>query len=774
STSSSESATACDSYTWSVNGQTYTVGGTYTHVGTNAAGCPHTTTLNLTINQSTSSSESATACDSYTWAANGTTYTVGGIYTHITTNAAGFPHTATLNLVIHDSPVASCSVLNHVSCFGESDGAVSVTATGGTGPYTISGTTTGLSQGTYTFMVTDVNGCTSTCTVTINEPTKVEASSTASTPANCGSSDGSASVTATGGAGGYSYSWSPGGQTGSTATGLAPGVYTVTITDADNCTGTATVTVGGVGGQPDPAGQIAGPAGACRNQSGVVFTVPPVSGATSYIWTLPIGATGSSTSNSITVSFSNTYAGGFICVTPENTCGLGIQSCLNVPVLTVRPAQPGFIIGNNLLCGGGVFSFSVPAMTNATNYFWSVTGSGVVIVSGQGTPSVQISVPTTFGQGTISVRGENCIGNTSTRTMVITGKPAHSMSLNGPLSVCANTSGVAYSIDPVLNASSYSWTTTGDIVAAPSNTNSVMLNFGPGFTSGTLTVTTHNICGTFDKTYTIRSVPFMPGGISGPGTNLCNLTGVTYSIAAIPGATGYTWTVPSGVNIITNTGTSITVNFTAAFTGTGNICVTADNSCGSSSARCYSVTARPAPPASPSGLASVCKTNAAATYTIPPVPGATHYLWSISGGATPGTSTIGTTSQNFNFTTATSTTAVITVNAVNACGFSQPGKRTVTVNLACREASTSVSNTVQIYPNPANDRTTVSFEAASSANYLIKLHDILGNEVMVAEFAAGKGLNNYEINLNKFAKGMYLLSVQTEGNPAQTLRLVVE
>jgi hypothetical protein len=93
--------TACDSYTWALNGTTYTSSGTYTHVGTNAAGCPLTTTLNLTINNSSTATVTATACDSYTWALNGTTYTASGTYTYNGTNAAGCQLTTTLNLTIN-------------------------------------------------------------------------------------------------------------------------------------------------------------------------------------------------------------------------------------------------------------------------------------------------------------------------------------------------------------------------------------------------------------------------------------------------------------------------------------------------------------------------------------------------------------------------------------------------------------------------------------------------------------------------------------------------
>ena len=86
---------ACDSYTWSENGQTYTSTGVYTYV----VGC-NTATLDLTIIPSTTiGSETVSACISYTWAENGQTYTSSGIYTHV----VGC-NTATLNLTVNTTP----------------------------------------------------------------------------------------------------------------------------------------------------------------------------------------------------------------------------------------------------------------------------------------------------------------------------------------------------------------------------------------------------------------------------------------------------------------------------------------------------------------------------------------------------------------------------------------------------------------------------------------------------------------------------------------------
>ena len=100
------SNTACQSYTWPVNGQTYTQSGTYTATIPNAAGCDSVITLNLTIGQPTNSTETISNCGNYLWAANGQTYTQSGTYTSTFTNAQGCVSTQTLDLTIHQ-PSAS-------------------------------------------------------------------------------------------------------------------------------------------------------------------------------------------------------------------------------------------------------------------------------------------------------------------------------------------------------------------------------------------------------------------------------------------------------------------------------------------------------------------------------------------------------------------------------------------------------------------------------------------------------------------------------------------
>jgi len=102
-TTTASSATACDSYTWAANGTTYTTSGSYTNTTTNTAGSTNVETLTLTINNITTTTSSATACDNYYWSANGETYTTSGSYTNTTTNTAGCPANQVLNLTVTPS-----------------------------------------------------------------------------------------------------------------------------------------------------------------------------------------------------------------------------------------------------------------------------------------------------------------------------------------------------------------------------------------------------------------------------------------------------------------------------------------------------------------------------------------------------------------------------------------------------------------------------------------------------------------------------------------------
>ena len=157
STTSTDTQVACDSYIWSVNGSTYTSTVIDTVIGLNAAGCTETNILDLTIINSTASTTTETECDSYTW--NGTTYTSSGTYTYSKTNSIGCDSTITLNLTIENIPIANIS---------QNSNSLIITPQAGLGPYSYSWSTGEITQlitpsstGVYWAFVTGVNGCNS-------------------------------------------------------------------------------------------------------------------------------------------------------------------------------------------------------------------------------------------------------------------------------------------------------------------------------------------------------------------------------------------------------------------------------------------------------------------------------------------------------------------------------------------------------------------------------------------------------------------------------------
>ena len=136
--SSNITSNTCTSYT--LNGQTYTQSGTYTQLFTNAQGCDSTLTLNLTVNQPTSSAQTQTACASYTL--NGQTYTQSGVYTQLVNNVHGCDSTLTLNLTVNQP---TSSVQTQSACTS----------------YTLNGQTY-TQSGAYTQLLSNVQGCDST------------------------------------------------------------------------------------------------------------------------------------------------------------------------------------------------------------------------------------------------------------------------------------------------------------------------------------------------------------------------------------------------------------------------------------------------------------------------------------------------------------------------------------------------------------------------------------------------------------------------------------
>lgn len=183
----------------------------------------------------------------YQWSNNATTKDLAGIspgtYTVTVDDMNGCSAAGSHSIGAGQPAVLSFSVTD-AQCFGISDGAIDMTVTGGTAPFTYrwsnNGSTknlTGISAGHYDVTVTDVNNCISTGSVIVGQPaTAVSIMNAVIDEVTChGGDDGSISITTTGGSGSYSYQWFPGSGNASTHSQLSAGNYSVTVTDENGC-----------------------------------------------------------------------------------------------------------------------------------------------------------------------------------------------------------------------------------------------------------------------------------------------------------------------------------------------------------------------------------------------------------------------------------------------------------------------------------------------------------------------------------------------------------
>ena len=560
---------------------------------------------------------------------------------------------------------------------------------------------------------------------------------------------------------------------------LTTTLYTVTSLLNATCTGTSTGSANIVVNTTPPTGSCTinpTPVSGCVGDN-VVVTTNVVAGATGYTWSTPAGtlingqaSPVTTVGNSVTITLGTLAAnssGWQICAFAFNSCG---QTNTNCKFIRGALSSPAAISGSTVACPSTPGSYSTLPVGGASSYVWSITGDASV--SGTGTTG-SVSFGSTFTSGSLCVRALlPCGYQGPQRCMTISnGTPLLGV-MSGTFTVCPGTNGVAYSVPPSAGAASYNWVVpTGAAIATGTGTNSITVNFGLAYTGGNICVTATSICGvnSLQRCKTIASnKPGTPGNISGTANGVCGQT-ITYTISNVPGATGYTWSAPAGASLgSANGNNSIDIIYPANFT-TGQLCVTADNACGSSVARCIIIKGTPSNPGSISGLASVCANDAGLVYSISPVFGATGYVW-ITPSGTSIVSGQGTTTLTLDWG---ANGGVIGVTATGVCGVS--GTRTLNVTMNCRVAATEIPGTIiNAYPNPVNALLNIELNSIHPESYTVVLMDFTGRVIYTDVINAIEGVNTTSLNVANFAKGVYTLSVKNSEEFAKQIRVVVE
>ncbi len=287
-----------------------------------------------------------------------------------------------------------------LKCNGDNSGSATVNPSGGNPGYTYSWssspvqtgqTATGLPAGTYTVVVTDKAGCTASLNnIVINQPTAITFV-TASTIANCNTSNGSASITASGGtpAPGYTYFWNSSPvQTTASATGLSAGIYTIVATDGIGCTGKISVTVMNPSA-PVPSATVTDVSCNGGNNGSIIGTATGGTPSYKYSWnSSPVQTTANATGLS---------AGTYILTVTDNSGCVGNKTVtVNQPVvLTLAPSV------TNIKCNGannGTATASVSGgNTGGYLYNWTPISKTTQTVTGLAPGTYTVTATDTKG-----------------------------------------------------------------------------------------------------------------------------------------------------------------------------------------------------------------------------------------------------------------------------------------------------------------------------------------------------------------------------------------
>jgi hypothetical protein len=160
---------------------------------------------------------------------------------------------------------------------------------------------------------------------------------------------------------------------------------------------------------PAAARAISGSPVVCQGRYSVNYSVPLIDRALTYDWTLPEGAKGASTTESIRIDYSPAAVSGTLSVEGRNNLGSGIASSLGITVDPL-PAPAGAIVGPAMVCQRQrSVEYTVPVIAGATSYVWTVTGEGESAGTST-TNRLTLDFGIKTGTGTIGVKGKNDCG----------------------------------------------------------------------------------------------------------------------------------------------------------------------------------------------------------------------------------------------------------------------------------------------------------------------------------------------------------------------------
>ncbi len=284
-----------------------------------------------------------------------------------------------------------------------------------------------------------------------------------------------------------------------------------------------------------------------------------------YTWQLPAGVTSVAGpgANCITATIgASAVSGDSVCVTAVDNCGTK-RTCKGLIIKNV-PAAPTLINGSKVVCSGDTITYSTPAIAEASQYVWTVTGGTINAGQNSGTIKVIWGVNTV---GKVCVKSKNTCGNSADFCEnIVIGMPPVPPVLFGKSTACLGEV-VIYKVDTLRNGVTYTWTVTGGGTIIPFPTSdSIKVNWTNPGVSEKVCVKATNFCGSVDVCVlvVVNAIPVANAGVA-----LDTVCGFQYNLVGtknIP-ASDLLWTVkskPAGSSVIfgnaTSAATAVTVD----------------------------------------------------------------------------------------------------------------------------------------------------------------------------------------------------------------------
>ena len=347
------------------------------------------------------------------------------------------------------------------------------------------------------------------------------------------------------------------------------------------------------------------------------------------------------------------------------------------PIASITPPPP-------LGCGQSsmVLQGTGSSVGGGTTYLWTASNGGNILGPTNGfTASINAA-------GDYQLRvcrpagGSICCDSTSVTVTIQVNPPAVPGAITGPAVVCQNQT-ATFSIAAVPGAATYIWTVpAGVLINSGQNTTSINVGWNT-LTGGDVCVSSVNNCGT--STPICISVMVEPAVVVNTplgDTVVCGGVSATYSIAPVPNATNYNWTVSLPASIVSGQGTPNVLVQWGNVVDTAQLCVGVTTSCGTTPSPCLNVIINTIPPAPvPQGSLNGCA-GGVSNYTVTPVFGADSYNWQVTGGVI--SSGQGTNSIQVTWN-ANVMSGIVCVTSVNECGESQAGCINIVVGIAPAE-----------------------------------------------------------------------------------------